>query len=42
MLVSNIAKLKKLLNWSPKFNDLEFIVQTSIDWEKKLLNEKNI
>jgi|TARA_B110000116_G_C16680220_1_gene510350 UDP-glucose 4-epimerase len=38
MLVSNITKLNNLLKWKPKHNDLNFIIKTAIDWEKKLLN----
>jgi len=38
MLVSNVSRLHSLFNWQPKYNDLSFIVKTSIDWEKKLLN----
>ena len=41
ILVSNVSKLKKLINWKPKYNDLSFIIQSAIDWEKKLQNEKN-
>lgn len=40
ILVSNISKLNKLLNWNPKYNDLSFIIKTSINWEKKLLINK--
>ena len=36
-LVSNISKLTDILDWQPKYDDLNFIIQTSIDWEKKLL-----
>ena len=42
MLVSNVSKLNKLLNWNPKYNDLNFIIKTAIDWEKNLLNNKNV
>ena len=38
MLVSNVSKLKKVLNWHAKHDDLSFIIKTSINWEKKLLN----
>ena len=38
MLVSNVSKLHSLFDWQPKYNDLSFIIKTSIDWEKKLLN----
>ena len=40
-LVSNVAKLHKHINWEPKFNNLDFIIQTAINWEKKI-NEKNL
>ena len=36
MLVSDITKLNTILNWKPKYNDLSYIIKTSIDWEKKL------
>ena len=38
MLVSNVSKLKEVLNWQAKHDDLSFIIKTSINWEKKLLN----
>ena len=38
MLVSNVTKLNKILDWYPKYNDLSYIIKTAIDWEKKLLN----
>ena len=38
MIVSNVSKLKEVLNWQAKHDDLSFIIKTSIDWEKKLLN----
>ena len=40
-LISNPAKIKDFINWIPKFNDLEYIISSSIEWEKKF-NEKNI
>ena len=40
MLVSDISKLKQLIDWTPKYNKLDFIIKSSIDWELKLLNEK--
>ena len=39
-LVSDTSKIKKYINWEPKFNDLKTIVNSSIEWEK--INEKNI
>ena len=40
-LVSDIDKLKNHFNWKPKYNNLQKIIRSSIDWEKKL-DEKNI
>ena len=41
MLVSNTSKLKNLLNWKPKFNNLKFIIKTAIDWERKIYNKND-
>ena len=35
-IYSNTKKFKKLLKWTPKYNDIRKIIQSSIDWEKKL------
>jgi len=37
MLVSDVSKLRNLLNWYPKYDELNYIIKTAIDWEKKLL-----
>ena len=39
MIVSDISKLKQMINWLPKYNKLDFIIKTAIDWELKLQNE---
>ena len=39
ILVSDTSKLKKILNWKAKYDNLSFIIKTSIEWELKLLNE---
>ncbi len=39
-LVADVSKLPKYIDWTPKFNDLETIIKSSVEWEKKL-NEKN-
>ena len=39
-LVSNVNKLLKIINWKPKYNSLDIILKTSIQWEKKLIDEK--
>ena len=35
-IVANPNKFKKILNWKPKFNDLEYIIKTAYEWEKRL------
>lgn len=35
-IYSNTKKFKKLLKWTPKYNDIRKIIQSSINWEKKL------
>ena len=40
-LVADVSKLPKYIDWTPKFNDLETIIKSSVEWEKKL-NEKNL
>tara|TARA_B100000029_G_scaffold510424_1_gene601862 strand:+ start:173 stop:1156 length:984 start_codon:yes stop_codon:yes gene_type:complete len=39
VLISDVSKLNNFINWKPKYNDLNTILKTSIDWEKKI-NEK--
>ncbi len=40
MIVSDISKLKRMIDWTPKYNTLDFIIKTAIDWELKLQNEQ--
>ena len=35
-LISKAEKIKDLLNWTPKYDDLTTIVRTAYEWEKKL------
>lgn len=35
-IVADSTRLKKLLSWTPRYDNLEFICQTALDWEKKL------
>ncbi len=35
-LVANANKIKSLLGWQPKHDDLEFVVKTALDWERAL------
>ena len=39
-LISDITKLKQHIDWTPKYNNLNFILNTAIKWELKLKNEK--
>ena len=34
--IANTDKFKKKFNWKPKFNNLNYILTTALDWEKKL------
>jgi UDP-glucose 4-epimerase len=36
-LIAAVEKIHQTLNWTPKYDDLDFIVQTSLAWERKLL-----
>lgn len=36
-LVAQADRIRKLLNWTPQFDNLDRIVETSLKWEKKLL-----
>ena len=36
-IYSNISKLRKTLNWRPKYNNINLILKSAIKWEKKLL-----
>ena len=35
-LVAAVDKIHRTLNWTPKYDDLEFIVKTSLEWERRL------
>lgn len=35
-LISKAEKIKKVLGWKPKYNDLELMVRTAREWESKL------
>jgi UDP-glucose 4-epimerase len=39
-LYSSSAKIKRLLNWEPKFNNIDQIISTAWEWHKKM-NGKN-
>ena len=35
---ANTSKLKRLINWKPRYNNLEFMLKSVIKWEKKINN----
>jgi len=35
-LVAHAERIRKLLGWEPRHDDLDFIVKTSLEWERKL------
>lgn len=35
-LIADSTKLRKTMGWKPKFNDLEYIIKTAFEWEKKV------
>ena len=38
MLIADAGRIGKLLNWQPRFDDLDRIVATSLAWEQRLLD----
>lgn len=36
-IVADTTKMRAALNWTPQFDDVEILLQTSLDWRKKLL-----
>ncbi len=40
-IYSDTKKFKKLIKWKPKYNDINKIIRSSINWEKKLLKTFN-
>ena len=37
MLIARAERIRNMLGWAPKHDDLETIVKTALDWERKLL-----
>jgi len=37
-LIANASKVREVLNWQPQFDNLEVIVKSSLDWEKKKIS----
>ncbi len=40
MIVSNVDKFTNFFKWEPKYKNLKTILQSAVNWEKKLNNEK--
>ena len=38
-LVAEARKIRKVLGWQPQYDDLETIVRTSLEWERKIAAE---
>ncbi len=36
LLISDSSKIRELMGWKPKHDDLEYICRTALEWEKKL------
>ena len=36
MLIADAGRLRTLLNWTPRYDDLDFIVRTALEWESKI------
>jgi UDP-glucose 4-epimerase len=39
MLVAHASRVRQALNWSPRYDDLETIVRTQLEWERRLIRE---
>ncbi len=35
-IVAGADKVRRILGWQPKYNDLDFIVKSALDWERHL------
>jgi UDP-glucose 4-epimerase len=41
-LVAHAGRVRDVLGWSPRFDDLEVIVRTQLEWEHRLLREPGL
>jgi UDP-glucose 4-epimerase len=41
-LVAHAARIRELLEWQPHFDDLETIVRSQLEWERRLLREPSL
>jgi UDP-glucose 4-epimerase len=35
VLVAGTSKIRRMLNWKPRYDDLNYIVKTAWEWERK-------
>lgn len=42
VLISDCTKIKEKMKWTPKYNDLELICKTALEWEKNFKEKKLI
>jgi UDP-glucose 4-epimerase len=35
-LIAGAQRVREVLGWQPRYDDLEVIVRSSLDWERKL------
>jgi UDP-glucose 4-epimerase len=40
--VAHADRIRAVLGWIPRFDDLETIVRTQLDWELRLLREPDL
>jgi UDP-glucose 4-epimerase len=40
-LIAKADKAREVLGWEPSYDDLDFIVKTSLDWERKQFEQNN-
>ena len=40
-LIAKADLAREVLGWEPSYDDLDFIVKTSLDWERKLFQQNN-
>ena len=41
-MVAHAARIRELLEWQPRFDDLETIVRSQLEWERRLLREPSL
>jgi UDP-glucose 4-epimerase len=41
-LVARAERVREVLGWAPRFDDLETIVRSQLDWERRLQREPGL